>query len=364
MNQNKPIILFGAGQTGKQALDYYGAKNVRFFADNYKAGLYHCGIPILSMEDLQKIHGDYEIIITTMPDLFDEIGEQLDLAGIHEAGLYKPWQINEVFVSNPSLERFKNIHKGKRCFLIGNGPSLRAEDLDKINRHGDLSFASNKIYKIYEKTDWRPNYHFSTDQAILYSNGNTIVSQKEGIMLFGNNRDSRYGLPPGIDESLVNERGNVYCFMSLALQRDAKTLSFLPRYQVNNKDFPQFATNVESFTYEALTVTYIMLQWAAYMGIKEIYLLGVDNSYTRTVNCLTTPLEQRRYKISGNDKNHFCSDYLQDGDIAIIPDVNMMAKAYEKAEQYSREHGFRIYNASRGGNVEAFERVNFDEMMR
>jgi hypothetical protein len=106
-----------------------------------------------------------------------------------------------------------------------------------------------------------------------------------------------------------------------------------------------------------------MLQWAAYMGIKEIYLLGVDNSFSKTVNCLTTPFEQRIYKISGNDKDHFCNDYIQEGDTAIMPDVDMISHAFEKAEQYSREHGFRIYNASRGGKVESFERVNFDDLI-
>lgn len=37
-------------------------------------------------------------------------------------------------------------------------------------------------------------------------------------------------------------------------------------------------------------------------------------------------------------------------------------KAYEAAELYSREYGFRIYNATRGGCLEVFERVNFDSL--
>lgn len=38
--------------------------------------------------------------------------------------------------------------------------------------------------------------------------------------------------------------------------------------------------------------------------------------------------------------------------------------AYEYADKYSRDHGFRIYNATRGGFLEKFERVSFDEVVK
>ncbi len=40
-----------------------------------------------------------------------------------------------------------------------------------------------------------------------------------------------------------------------------------------------------------------------------------------------------------------------------------MEVAYEYAEKYSREHGFRIYNATRGGYLEVFERVNLNDVL-
>ena len=40
-----------------------------------------------------------------------------------------------------------------------------------------------------------------------------------------------------------------------------------------------------------------------------------------------------------------------------------MEIAYEYAEKYSREHGFRIYNATRGGHLEVFERVNLEVIL-
>ena len=59
------------------------------------------------------------------------------------------------------LENLKNIQEGKRCFLIGNGPSLRAEDLTCLYEHGEICFAFNRIYNIFEQTPWRPTMIFS-----------------------------------------------------------------------------------------------------------------------------------------------------------------------------------------------------------
>ncbi len=91
------------------------------------------------------------------------------------------------------------------------------------------------------------------------------------------------------------------------------------------------------------------MQLAAYMGFSEIYLLGVDHSWNGH------PTDEGNHFITGyyNQKENFAGIPL------MLDDINL---AYMKAEQYSRQHGFRIYNATRGGKLEIFERVNFDSL--
>ena len=48
------------------------------------------------------------------------------------------------------LKSLHNIHRGKRGFIICNGPSLRSEDLDMIYSNDEISIASNKIDKIFK----------------------------------------------------------------------------------------------------------------------------------------------------------------------------------------------------------------------
>ena len=43
---------------------------------------------------------------------------------------------------------------------------------------------------------------------------------------------------------------------------------------------------------------------------------------------------------------------------------NEMLPQYEIANTYALEHGFHIYNATRGGQLEAFPRVDLDEVMK
>ncbi|HQL39176.1 MAG TPA: hypothetical protein PKV95_06830, partial [Anaerolineaceae bacterium] len=46
--------------------------------------------------------------------------------------------------SQQRLAACRNQHAGKRCFIIGNGPSLRQTDLAKLR--GEMTFGLNRIY--------------------------------------------------------------------------------------------------------------------------------------------------------------------------------------------------------------------------
>ena len=50
---------------------------------------------------------------------------------------------------------YKNQYDGRRCFFIGNGPSLRAEDLTKLQENGEVTFAFNRIYNIFDQNGVR-----------------------------------------------------------------------------------------------------------------------------------------------------------------------------------------------------------------
>ena len=63
------------------------------------------------------------------------------------------------------LKKYKGIHCGERCFIIGNGPSLSPQDLEMLR--DEICFAANRIYDIYAQTTWRPTYYGIQDLFVL-----------------------------------------------------------------------------------------------------------------------------------------------------------------------------------------------------
>ncbi len=356
MKQNKPVILFGAGQTGMKALEYYGWENIYCYVDKHKAGLYFCGIPVISIDDLQKIKFDYRIIISTAPDSFEEIKQELDRAGIQGAVLYNP-DYGKTYKKNPRLEKFKNMHKGKRCFLIGNGSSLRTEDLEIIDRHKDITFASNRIFKIYKSTNWRPDYYFAGDQRYIIQNLDDIIAEKENKFIVY----TKEYITPDILSKLIDVK-DLYLIKARYLQYDSENNKLLPFYEDLNEPYPSFSEDPSMFVYEGFSITYLMMQWAAYMGFSKLFLLGVDHNFKLTRNYFEKFIPSQ--EVPGEIANdHFSTNYFKKDELINIADLQSSTQAYGKAEQYSIENGFRIYNATRGGNLEVFERVDFNVLM-
>ena len=50
-----------------------------------------------------------------------------------------------------------------RAFIVGNGPSLRNTNLDKLI--GEVSFGCNNVHLIYKQTKWRPTHYIRGEEA-------------------------------------------------------------------------------------------------------------------------------------------------------------------------------------------------------
>lgn len=231
-----------------------------------------------------------------------------------------------------SLARLKDSHKGEKCFVIGNGPSLKAEDLQKLHENHVLSFGSNRIFKIFDQTDWRPDFFASEDIIILRDiqrEVEAIPSQKKFIPV---------NLKWYED---VDIKGADYFYMDYQ--------SAFPNSFGMSLDIPHCIRC-------HATVTVTCLQLAIYMGFSEIYLLGVDHNFAKMID------KNGNVVTDTSIKNHFTEDYDKD----IVDQgfqIDGATEAYLNIERLSRKLGtFRVFNATRGGKLEVFHRVDFDEI--
>lgn len=234
-----------------------------------------------------------------------------------------------------AIRRYKNFYDGRRCFIIGNGPSLTIKDLETLMKFGEISIASNSIYNLFPKTDWRPAIYTVHDFQEIKKTREKISAVQAGLKIVA-----------------MSAEGRIYDIDGAILLRLIE-----PR-----REEVRFSGDISECVYDGGTVTYVSIQCAVYMGFKEIILLGVDHSFAREMD--------KSGRITTNEvKNHF-QDYQTDefwGDgkkdeEAVIFPADFATSAFAVAKRYADEHGVKILNATRGGKLEVFERVDFDTL--
>lgn len=229
-----------------------------------------------------------------------------------------------------AMKQFKDIAVGKRCFIVGNGPSLTIEDLEKIK--DEDSFACNYIFKIFDQTNWRPTYYAMQDTTHLerlgWKTSDTVVSDCKAVFLNGISRRFR-------DKSTIAPNEFFfYCNGEGAYEGNIR-----------------FSDDITKNIFEGSTVTYTNIQLAVYMGYSEIYLIGVDHNYPSW--------------NSGQTKDHTSSYMKGVGEVFDIanPPVYAIAElAYTKGYEECTKRNIKICNATRGGKLEVYPRVDFDSL--
>lgn len=244
------------------------------------------------------------------------------------ADLFFPITRNEYILS-----KLNNKHLGKRAFLIGNGPSLNKIDLRKLE--GEITFGTNSIFLNQHK--FYPKYYIVEDVLVAEDRADEICN---------------YSLP---DYKFF---GN---YLKYAIRNTDKTiwLNVFFRYD-NYNNLPNFSGNALRGIWTGGTVSYLGMQLAYFMGITELYLVGFDHNYDIPKDIKR---EGNRLTSQSHDINHFHPDYFGKGFRWHDPMVERMEKSYITAKKYYESKGRKILNATIGGKLEVFDRVQFDKLI-
>ncbi len=262
----------------------------------------------------------------------------LQSRGRYYGGFLFRWlRSNDIAITadDKNIASFKNKHEGQRCFIIGNGPSLRIADLDKLKN--EITFACNKIYLAFDQTQWRPTYYSVTDKLVA-ENNTAEISQLNLSKIFNDTVRSYFR----------NEK-------------DIAWLKLLPPPAFNKKQV-RFSTNALRGVYGGGSVIYYQIQFAFYLGFREIYLIGVDYNFE-----VPTPTGQQcesgEILEDQGEKNHFHPDYRKPGEKWTMPLLDLQYNAFLAAKSTFIEHGGIIYNASRKTALDVFPQVNLDDVV-
>jgi hypothetical protein len=256
------------------------------------------------------------------------------------AGLLKVKDLLEKENLEESKKRFNNLRKyikasgKKRVFIVGNGPSLNQTDLKLLKNEITIGFNG-----IFLHDEFKPTIYIVEDHLVAEDRIEEISKYNPIVKIF----PSYLG----------------YC---IPAQENTIFLNHLPRvsYPVDT----DFSGNAGEVTYTGGTVTYTGLQVAASLGFEEIILIGVDASYAvhnvdRSVDYGIGVLTSK-----SDDINHFDPRYFGKGYRWHDPNVHTMLQAYRKAKIWADNNNISIKNATIGGQLEVFERFNYNKLFK
>jgi hypothetical protein len=221
------------------------------------------------------------------------------------------------------LARYKDRHSGQRCFIIGNGPSLKKMDLTRLRQ--EATFGLNRIYLVFPELGFTTTYYLSVNSLVIEQCADEIRSLPVPKFISWRARD---------------------------LIRPTADMVFLHTTYTG----PRFARDARGRLWEGATVTYVALQLAFHMGFEQVILIGVDHNFSTQGKPNTTIVS------NGDDHDHFDPKYFGKGFRWQLPDLETSERAYQMAHQAYLQAGRQVLDATVGGKLEVFPKVEFDSL--
>lgn len=250
-------------------------------------------------------------------------------ATLWPAATFHPWRKASIQV----LEKFKDIHKGERCFIIGNGPSLKKTDLSLLKN--EYTIGMNRIYLMFQELGFSTTYYLSINSLVIEQCADDIIELQAPKFLSWRSRGYIKNALNG-EEELPTE----------------PPLSFLHTTYTGQK----FAKDARGRLWEGATVTYVAMQLAFHMGFQQVILIGVDHSFSTKGKPNTTIVS------AGDDPDHFDSKYFGTGFRWQLPDLDTSEIAYHRAKDEFAAANREILDATIGGQLMVYPKVEYQSL--
>ena len=236
----------------------------------------------------------------------------------------------------------KDRHKGKRCFVVGNGPSLASVDLSILRNQ--ITIGANSIYKHRDAEQLDLKYlcigdpHFMVDRAENVT-WHKILCEKLPRAEFVLHHDGA----PLIERHALYSGRKIF-FVRTGV-RSSNTL-------FANIDFTR-ALNLG-----ATTGTTLAIPLALYMGCAEIILLGFDanwlDDYESSYHFYDAHEQYPEFdSVSSDGRGH---SYLSE-----LEQVALEFRSHHLLQSIALKRGVRLLNATLGGRLDMHPRVDLQE---
>ena len=234
----------------------------------------------------------------------------------------------------PKLRQLKNCQKGNRCFILGNGPSLKSQDFLLLK--DEFTFVTNHFIHHEQLWDFNPTYYCASDANFFLPK----INQEW---------QSKFASLPESTKLFFSYRASKKIVESVPLsQFDSYLLRYHPK---KIWEYSKFQSNIENFLYSGDTVIIdFCIPLAIYMGFTDIYLMGVDCNYNiNNSGTIDYAFSSKDVTTRRSSDQHLQGQWL-----------NNVFSSYQTVKNAKLVN---IYDATEGGNLNVFPKVKFENII-
>jgi hypothetical protein len=213
---------------------------------------------------------------------------------------------------------------GYQIMRIAMPVNARLKQMDLRPLKDEITFGLNRIYLMF------PEIGFNTTHIV--SVNDLVLEQCAGEM-------ASLDIPKWVTWRARNH-----------FSPDDKTM-FIDSDYTGDESFNN--TSLTGRIFEGFTVTYVALQLAYLMGIREAILIGVDHNFTTKGPANSVVVS------NGADPNHFSGSYFGQGFKWQLPDLDGSERAYCIARNAYESYGRIVLDATVNGKLTVFKKIDY-----
>lgn len=369
------LIIYGCGNNGKLLqwlfqqcnvkVDYWCDGNNSFWGSDIN------NVRCISPEQLEK-HRQAVVVVSmikyeeVLPKLermgfaqiftWDDMKNlQTELCGDKELQRkYHQWRLEQLPDLKAILEknsRFKDIHSKERCFIIGNGPSVRQQKLSMLQ--DEVVFTVNQMAKNPQFREIRTKYHLWADPN-FFKTEMTCEGDYQLLQVMKQLPEETECFFPYDSAAGYINKFELYKYINVNYYNPAEFVGIDEEI-----DFTQFVRS-------GYTVVQYAIRLAIYMGFKEIYILGCEcTTILNVINARTSQYitETHAYDIDEKEKERARSMYFSlpmqeyyKSELGVLTEYHLLGK-------YCKRRGVKLINCTPGGLLEEFERADYERVV-
>jgi len=244
------------------------------------------------------------------------------------------------------LKRNQELHNRhadrKRCFVVGNGPSLKNQDLKPLK--DEVTIVANSFVQHPDHALISPQYYCVGDPAFVADDPNCIAWLRQIEQRLP--KTNLFFLTVG--ESLFRRHSlfkshNVYYVDRVYLARHERHVRI---------DFTR-PLNVGHSTGSSMAIPL-----ALYLGFREIYLIGFDANWLGSLNQSSVHFYDTNPHYPQFDKPLVAGETMEENIRTTLAEFKSHRLLYNKALLM----GSKIFNATSGGWLDMYPRVRYEDL--